>query len=93
MVYFQCETCIESLKKNQIEKHFLHQCRQAHTFSCLTCFQLFDRQSFKSHISCITEDEKYRKGDADYQERLKNNKSNGNGKHKFKHKTQHYYLL
>jgi len=69
MVYFQCATCINSLKKNQIEKHFAFQCRQANTFSCLTCHQHFDRFSYKDHTSCITEDEKYKMGDAEFKNR------------------------
>ena len=74
MVYFQCETCISTLKKNQIEKHFSFQCRQSHEFSCLTCFKFFDRQSFKEHTSCVTEDEKYKHGDSEFL--LRNKKQN-----------------
>ena len=63
MVYFQCETCIATLKKKQVEHHYLHECRNAHSFICITCQQRFDRETIKAHTSCISEDEKYKKGD------------------------------
>ena len=63
MVYFQCETCISTLKKKQVEHHYLHECRNAHYFICITCQQRFDRETIKAHTSCISEDEKYKKGD------------------------------
>ena len=63
MVYFQCETCIETLKKKQVENHYLHQCKNAQYFRCITCQKIFDRETIKAHTSCISEDEKYKKGD------------------------------
>ena len=63
MVYFQCETCIATLKKKQVENHYLHECKNAKYFRCITCHQVFDRESIKGHTSCISEEEKYQKGD------------------------------
>ena len=63
MVYFQCEQCLETLKKKQVENHYLHQCKNAHLFTCITCHKSFDRETIKGHTSCISEDEKYKKGD------------------------------
>lgn len=63
MVYFQCEYCIQTLKKKQVERHYMFECRSAQIFSCLTCFKNFDRDTIKAHISCVTEQEKYQKGD------------------------------
>lgn len=63
MVYFQCEKCIETLKKKQVENHYLHVCKNAYQFRCLTCQQIFDRETIKAHTSCVSEDEKYKKGD------------------------------
>lgn len=63
MVYFQCELCIQTLKKKQVERHYSAECRQSHKFSCLTCYQIFDRATIVSHTSCISEEEKYQKGD------------------------------
>ena len=61
MVYFQCETCVETLKKKQVENHYKHQCKNAHHFRCITCQKVFDRETIKAHTSCISEDEKYKK--------------------------------
>ena len=63
MVYFQCEKCIATLKKKQVEYHYLHDCKNAQYFRCITCHQVFDRETIKGHTSCITEEEKYQKGD------------------------------
>ena len=63
MVYFQCETCIATLKKKQVEHHYLYECKNAKYFRCITCHQVFDRETIKDHTSCITEEEKYQKGD------------------------------
>jgi hypothetical protein len=69
MVYFQCEQCVQTFKKKQLEAHYTYQCRGASTFSCLTCFNVFDRTNVKSHISCVSEEEKYQKGDSNYQKK------------------------
>ena len=61
MVYFQCETCIETLKKKQVENHYTHQCKNAQYFRCITCHKLFDRETIKAHTSCMSEDEKHKK--------------------------------
>lgn len=63
MVFFQCETCISTLKKKQVETHYLTQCRNAHVFTCLSCNKQFNRDTIKAHTSCISEMEKYQKGD------------------------------
>ena len=68
MVYFQCETCGETIKKKQIKPHYSFQCKSAHSFSCLTCYKHFDRESIVEHTSCITEEEKYNKGDEKFQQ-------------------------
>jgi hypothetical protein len=63
MVNFECTTCIQVLKKKQIENHYKFQCRSANNFCCLTCYKVFDRQSIVSHTSCVTEQEKYKMND------------------------------
>ena len=63
MVFFQCETCISTLKKKQVEPHYLTQCRNADTFTCLSCNKQFNRETIKAHTTCISEAEKYQKGD------------------------------
>ncbi|GMS88714.1 hypothetical protein PENTCL1PPCAC_10889 [Pristionchus entomophagus] len=57
MVFFSCDHCNESLKKNQVEKHSFH-CRSA-SYSCIDCQQHFDRYSYAQHLKCISEDQKY----------------------------------
>lgn len=63
MVNFECSHCIKTLKKKQVEPHYMYECRNSHNFCCLTCYQNFDRDTVKGHISCVTEEEKYTKGD------------------------------
>ena len=63
MVYFQCETCCASLKKKQVENHYLYECRKSQIFTCLSCGKQFDRETIKAHTQCISEEEKYQKGD------------------------------
>ncbi len=63
MVYFQCETCCASLKKKQVENHYIQQCKNSHYFTCLSCGKQFDRETIKDHTQCISEEEKYQKGD------------------------------
>lgn len=71
MVYFECDICHETLKKKQVQTHYLSVCRSAHVFNCLTCFQRFDRESIVPHTSCVSEQEKYTKGDSKIQEQAK----------------------
>jgi hypothetical protein len=63
MVTFECTTCIQVLKKKQIENHYKFQCKSANSFCCLTCYKMFDRQTIIAHTSCITEQEKYKMND------------------------------
>lgn len=37
MVFFTCDACGASLKKNQVEKHYLHQCRRCSVLTCIDC--------------------------------------------------------
>lgn len=58
MVFFVCEGCNETLKKNQVQKH-ANKCRQCHAVSCVDCSTTFYGDTFEAHISCISEAEKY----------------------------------
>ena len=78
MVYFQCENCCETLKKKQVEPHYQFRCRMSHSFSCLTCGKVFDRQAIVAHTSCVTEDQKYKSTDKKFMAQGKNK----NGNHK-----------
>lgn len=58
MVFFTCNGCGSSLKKNQVEKH-QHQCRRSQNLSCMDCSKDFYGEDYKSHVKCISEEEKY----------------------------------
>ncbi|XP_061171910.1 cell growth-regulating nucleolar protein-like [Saccostrea echinata] len=59
MVFFSCNACGESLKKNQVEKHYTTKCRQAKSLSCIDCSKEFWGQEYDKHTKCISEEEKY----------------------------------
>lgn len=59
MVVFTCGQCNESLKKNQVEKHYQSRCRNCNMLSCVDCGKDFYGDSYKEHIKCISEEEKY----------------------------------
>ncbi|KAL7078387.1 hypothetical protein ACQ4LE_001948 [Meloidogyne hapla] len=62
MVFFICDNCGESLKKNQVKKH-TYKCKNG-SFSCMDCQQVFNNKNYDQHIKCISENEKY--GGANY---------------------------
>ncbi|XP_029646391.1 LOW QUALITY PROTEIN: cell growth-regulating nucleolar protein-like [Octopus sinensis] len=70
MVFFSCSNCGESLKKNQVNKHY-SRCRMS-MVSCLDCNKEFWGDDFNSHIKCISEEEKY--SGKDYKARPAQNK-------------------
>ncbi|VDM48405.1 unnamed protein product [Toxocara canis] len=57
MVFFNCDRCGDALKKNQIEKHKF-KCRSS-TYSCIDCNAVFTSVTYKDHLKCISEDQKY----------------------------------
>ncbi|XP_056004744.1 cell growth-regulating nucleolar protein-like isoform X2 [Ostrea edulis] len=59
MVFFSCNGCGDSLKKNQVEKHYSTKCRQAKSLSCIDCSKEFWGQEYNNHTKCISEEEKY----------------------------------
>jgi len=59
MVFFTCDACGSSLKKNQVEKHYNSQCRRCSVLTCMDCQKEFPGDSYKAHTSCISENEKY----------------------------------
>ena len=40
MVFFTCNTCGESLKKNQVEKHYRQVCRNCEVLTCVDCHKV-----------------------------------------------------
>ncbi|KAK8803652.1 hypothetical protein WA158_001346 [Blastocystis sp. Blastoise] len=57
MVYFVCNKCQETLRKNKVEGHS-YSCH-SDSFSCVDCNAHFDSKTFKEHNTCISEEEKY----------------------------------
>ncbi|KAF1998078.1 hypothetical protein P154DRAFT_496054 [Amniculicola lignicola CBS 123094] len=57
MVSFSCENCGDVLTKKKLDSH-RGQCYGA-SFTCLDCMVHFEGAGYRSHTSCITEDQKY----------------------------------
>ena len=61
MVFFVCEGCNETLKKNQVAKHVARGGKCSRAFSCVDCSATFTSVNYSNHTSCISEAEKYEK--------------------------------
>mmetsp|Transcript_14846 Transcript_14846/g.22252 ORF Transcript_14846/g.22252 Transcript_14846/m.22252 type:complete len:212 (+) Transcript_14846:19-654(+) len=59
MVFFSCDKCAESLKKNKVDAHAMR-CGCA-SVSCVDCSVSFWGDDYKQHTSCVTEAERYEK--------------------------------
>ncbi|OII71728.1 uncharacterized protein cubi_00535 [Cryptosporidium ubiquitum] len=59
MVSFVCGNCQDVLKKNKVDSHCIGKCRNAWEFTCIDCNSTFEGFDYRSHNSCITEEEKY----------------------------------
>ncbi|RCI15522.1 hypothetical protein L249_3591 [Ophiocordyceps polyrhachis-furcata BCC 54312] len=57
MVSFSCEACGDVLAKKKLDLHS-NRCHGA-SFTCLDCMVHFSGVEYRSHTSCITEDQKY----------------------------------
>lgn len=62
MVFFTCNACGSSLKKNQVEKHYQCECPRCDVISCMDCGQDFYGDDYTTHTKCISEAEKYQGG-------------------------------
>ncbi|CAI5700618.1 hypothetical protein KXD40_003627 [Peronospora effusa] len=60
MVFFVCEGCNETLKKNKVDVH-AGRCRNCWAVSCVDCSVVFEGNDYAAHMSCISEAEKYEK--------------------------------
>lgn len=58
MVFFVCEGCNESLKKNQVDKH-AQRCRSCHAVTCVDCSVTFYGDDYAAHTVCVSEAQKY----------------------------------
>ncbi|KAK7873914.1 hypothetical protein R5R35_012929 [Gryllus longicercus] len=61
MVVFTCSYCGESVKKNQVEKHYsFSSCRfSTPALTCVDCLKDFNGNEHVAHTSCVTEAERY----------------------------------
>mmetsp|Transcript_19531 Transcript_19531/g.41030 ORF Transcript_19531/g.41030 Transcript_19531/m.41030 type:complete len:291 (+) Transcript_19531:176-1048(+) len=60
MVFFCCDGCGETLKKNQVDGHAA-KCRDCYAVSCVDCSVSFPGDDYRTHTSCISEAERYEK--------------------------------
>mmetsp|Transcript_109190 Transcript_109190/g.163321 ORF Transcript_109190/g.163321 Transcript_109190/m.163321 type:complete len:268 (-) Transcript_109190:7-810(-) len=58
MVFFCCDGCSETLKKNQVDAHAAR-CRTCASVCCVDCNVSFFGDDYRAHTSCITESERY----------------------------------
>ncbi|EJP67010.1 LYAR-type C2HC zinc finger protein [Beauveria bassiana ARSEF 2860] len=85
MVSFSCEECGDILTKKKLDPH-RNRCHGA-TFTCIDCMVHFPGVQYRSHTSCMTEDQKYQ--GALYREKSnkKNNNNNNNNSQAQAHNT------
>ncbi|KAJ9157810.1 LYAR-type C2HC zinc finger [Pleurostoma richardsiae] len=57
MVSFSCEACGDVLTKKKLDPH-RNRCRGA-TFTCIDCMVHFPGTEYRTHTSCMTEEQKY----------------------------------
>jgi cell growth-regulating nucleolar protein len=58
MVFFVCEGCNETLKKNKVDQHAAR-CHNCWAVSCVDCSVVFKGNDYATHTSCISEAQKY----------------------------------
>ncbi|XP_035906755.1 cell growth-regulating nucleolar protein [Anopheles stephensi] len=58
MVFFVCNHCGESMKKQVVATHAFR-CRRAISVSCMDCLKDFLGKAYEAHTVCISEEEKY----------------------------------
>lgn len=58
MVFFVCDTCQETVKKNKVASH-CRSCPQCWTLVCVDCGVSFHGEEYAKHFTCISEAEKY----------------------------------
>ncbi|CAK4068514.1 unnamed protein product [Aphanomyces euteiches] len=58
MVFFVCEGCNETLKKNKVDAHAAR-CRNCWAVTCVDCQVIFKGDDYAQHTSCISEAQKY----------------------------------
>ncbi|CAH1398438.1 unnamed protein product [Nezara viridula] len=59
MVVFTCQHCNASLKRVAVAKHYSKACRNTPHLTCIDCLKDFHGVDYNSHMTCVTEDERY----------------------------------
>jgi len=57
-VFFSCNGCGETLKKNKVDGHS-YSCRQCISVSCIDCNVNFTGDEYKKHLTCVSEAQRY----------------------------------
>lgn len=60
MVYYVCNGCGDSLKRNKVDQHAM-QCYGCDYVTCIDCNKDFWGNDYKAHTSCVSEAERYGK--------------------------------
>jgi cell growth-regulating nucleolar protein len=60
MVFFICDGCQETLKKASVDRHAAS-CRSCWSLTCVDCSKSFEGETFRAHVTCMSEAEKYEK--------------------------------
>lgn len=58
MVFFICNACGDTLKKNMVDKHSWS-CKGCWKLACMDCGKEFEGEAYKEHMSCISEAQRY----------------------------------
>ena len=58
MVFFICNACGETLKKNMVDKHSWS-CKGCWKLACMDCGKEFEGEAYKEHMSCMSEAQRY----------------------------------
>ena len=58
MVFFICNACGETLKKNMVDKHSWS-CKSCWKLACMDCGKEFEGEAYKEHMSCMSEAQRY----------------------------------
>ncbi|RHX97751.1 hypothetical protein DYB25_005374 [Aphanomyces astaci] len=58
MVFFVCEGCNETLKKNKVDAH-ASRCKNCWAVTCVDCQVVFKGNDYAVHTTCISEAQKY----------------------------------
>ena len=53
MVFFTCNACGETMKKDKVETHWRSKCPDCYVLSCIDCGKDFAGDGYKAHTRCV----------------------------------------